>query len=280
MGTWWSGDNVKWLIATLAIPVALAFVSYQYERASSARAAVEARLRLYTELLNKREEADTGVRKGIFDRVLDTYLKPQGEDLQHKLVALELLALNFHDSLDLSPLFWQLERQVVQEPAPRKAEFLEQLDRIARAVKDRQVELLEVVGAKRDGSVDFEELGKASVPLFDEKLAFEDPDPLANRQTLTRSFKAEVIEHDAARHRVLVRAQDEKTQWVFWVDPFDFPMVNFVRLSKSERFTVVLRTYRPQTAQLTFIYYPSSRGGIKDKPFLDEVISDLRRDTK
>ena len=272
MPGWFSGDNLKWLIATLAIPITLGYVSYQYEKASSARQVAEGRLRLYTELLSKREEADTGVRKGIFDKVFGTYLTPGGEDLEQKLVALELLALNFHDSLNLSPLFWQLERQIGRgrETAAEKEDFLKQLERIARDIKDRQVEVLEVVGAKRDGSIDFEELSRNPLPLFDEDLVFQDPDPLTEGREVRRHFKVEAVEHDVARHRILVRAHDSKRQWVFWVDPFDFPFVDFARLSKAERFAAVLRTYRPESAQITFIYFPSSRSGVKDKPFISK----------
>jgi hypothetical protein len=275
--TWLSWKNGRWLIATLAIPITVGYVSYQYEKSSAERQAADARLRLYTELLSRREEADTSVRKGIFDKVLETYLKPGGEDLEQKLVALELLALNFHESLDLSPLFWQLDRQITRAPAPQRDELRAHLERIARDVKERQVEILEGVGAKRDGSVDFEELARAPVPLFDEELAFADPDPLAEGRTLKRRFTAEVIERDGAGRRLLVRAHDGKAQWVFWVDPFDFPLVEFVRISKAERLSAVLRAYGPGSAQLTFIYFPSSRSGLKDKPFIDEVISDLRR---
>ncbi len=281
LARWLSGSNVKWLIATLAIPVTLGLLSYQYEKASAARQATEARLRLYTELLSKREEMDTGVRRGVFDKVLESYLKPGSEDLEQKLVALELLALNFHDSLNLSPLFWQLERQTGRSSAPaaQKGFWREQLERIARKVKDRQVEVLEVVGAKRDGSILFDEVGQAPV-LFDEELSFRDPDPLARDPEMKRHFKVEVVEHDAARHRVLVRIYTGKTHWVLWIDPFDFPFVDFLRLSKSERFAAVLRTYRPESAQITFIYFPHSRSGVKDKPFMDEVLSDLRRDAQ
>src|SRR5712691_7590437 len=130
---WMTADNLKWLLATLAIPLSLAYVSYKYESAQTERQATDARLRLYTELLSKREEADTGVRRGIVDKVLETYLKPGGQDLEAKLVALELLAVNFNDSLDLSPLFWQFDRQI---QGGARAPFLQkQLQRIANGVK-------------------------------------------------------------------------------------------------------------------------------------------------
>jgi hypothetical protein len=72
MPSWLSVKNLKWLVATLAVPLTLVVVSSQYQRAQTERQNNEARLRLYTELLSKREEADTSVRKGIFDKVLET----------------------------------------------------------------------------------------------------------------------------------------------------------------------------------------------------------------
>lgn len=273
MRKWLSADNLKWLVATLAVPIALGFVSYMYERSQTQRQATEARLRLYTELLSKREEADTGVRKGIFDKVLETYLKPGAEDLDAKLVALELLAVNFNDSLDLSPLFWQLARQIDSAPRSGRSALRAQLQRISRAVKDRQIEVLEVVGAKRDGSLDLDDLSM-SEPL-EADLHFTDPDPFVRERQRTRHFKVEVAEHDAAGRRVWARVSSGDKQWAFWVDAFDFPLVNFTRISTSERFTLLLKSYNPPSAELTLIYFPSSRSGVKDKPFIDEVISGL-----
>jgi len=43
---------------------------------------------------------------------------------------------------------------------------------------------------------------------------------------------------------------------------------------------VILRRYKPPKATLTLIYFPSSRSGVKDKPFIDEVIADLKRKTQ
>jgi hypothetical protein len=42
----------------------------------------------------------------------------------------------------------------------------------------------------------------------------------------------------------------------------------------------VLRTYRPDSAQITFVYFPSSRSGVKDKPYMDELLSDLLREAR
>jgi len=272
---WLKLDNLKWLLQTAAFPVTLALLSQQYQCAQTERQAHEARLRLYTELLSKREEADTGVRRGIFDKVIEKYLQPQPQNFDEKLVALELLALNFNDSLDLSPLFWQLHRQIQQ--AQRHGGLGEQLERIANAVKDHQIDTLEAVGAIANETVSFAELDKSG-PLIDRELSFADPDPLAPAgQKVKHHFSVEIVAHDPAARRILVRVSRDGGQSVFWVDMFDFPLVNFVRMSKSERFSVVLKRFTPDDAQLTLIYFPGSRSGVKDKPFLDEVISDLKR---
>jgi hypothetical protein len=125
-----------------------------------------------------------------------------------------------------------------------------------------------------------EELATAG-PLIDRELNFPDPDPFAPKdEKVKRHFTIEVAEHDPAGRRVLVRVSGGDRQWTFWVDTFDFPLVNFTRISKSERFSLVLKRYDPPSAQITFIYFPSSRSGVKDKPFIDEVISDLVRRMK
>jgi len=157
--TWLTFDNAKWVIGALAIPAFLGFASYQYEKISANRVAEESRYKLYTELLSRREEADTGVRRGVFEKVLGSYLNPTQGDIEQKAVALELLALNFHESVNLSPLFWQLDRQIAAEPPKLREAHFAHLRRIASNVKDRQVEVLEVSGVKRDGTISFDEKG-------------------------------------------------------------------------------------------------------------------------
>jgi hypothetical protein len=183
--------------------------------------------------------------------------------------------LNFNESLDLSPLFWQLAQQIEAEPSARRGVLFKQLQRIARDVKERQIALLEVVGTKRDGSLELDELAAAG-PLIDADLNFPDLDPFAPEgQQVKRHFKVEVAEHDPANRRAWVRVSSNEKQWALWVDTFDFPLVNFTRISKSERFAIVLKRYDPPSAQVTFIYFPSWRSGVKDRPFIDEVISNL-----
>ena len=282
--SWLNSDSTKWVLTVLMIPLALAYLSHRYEQPTVANQAADARIRLYTELLTSREQADSGLRKDMFGKVLDTFMTKRDGDLDQQLVELELLAANFQDSLNLSPLFRQLRRNIDAQKPRDQLDLLARLESVADDVKDRQIESLELVGAKMDGTVDFAQLDTgSSVSVVDKELSFVDPgsNDLAAGGTPgvhKRRFNVEVLERDKVKQRLLVRVHDGEHQWVFSVDPFDFPMVDYTRISNSERFTVALKSYTDDYAQLKFIYFPSSRSGVSDKPYIDQVLASLRLD--
>ena len=63
----------------------------------------------------------------------------------------------------------------------------------------------------------------------------------------------------------------------FWVDPFDFPLINFSRISRTERVAVMLDAYDDPKgiARLALLYFPSSRSAALDKPYIDDLMSTL-----
>jgi hypothetical protein len=279
-----NAETAKTVITVLAIPLALAYLSHRYEETTAKNQAADARLRLYTELLTSREQADSGLRKDMFGKVLDTFMTKRNGDIDQQLVELELLAANFQDSLNLSPLFRQLRRQIDAEAPKDKASLMERLESVANDVKAQQIEALELVGGKMDGSVNFAKLSAGtSAPVVDKELSFTDPgstDPGTNGNTglHKRHFHVEALEWNKDQQRLLVQVHDGSKQWVIAVDPFDFPLVDYTRISNTERFTVAMTSYSDEYAQLTFIYFPSSRSGVSDKPYIDQVLSSLRLD--
>lgn len=284
---WMNWQNAKWLLTVLAVPLALAWFSERYRETTRQQQSLDARIRLYTELLSKREEADTNIRKDMFGKVLETFLRPaDSDDIDQQVTKIELLAGNFHESLNLSPLFRRLERQIEASNAPNKQSLMKDLENAARDIKERQIEALQLVGAKADATVDFASLDAGTVvSVIDDDLEFTDPVEAKSHSTTAagqrkRHFTVEVLERDATKHRLMIRVQEAegKHQWAFWVDRFDFPLVDFTRISGDERFTVTVRTFSEDTAALSFVYFPSSRSGIKDKPYIDEVVAGLLRE--
>jgi len=113
--------------------------------------------RLYTELMTRREESASGLRKDMFATILKEFMK-EGEadadtDISKQLLRLELLALNFGESLSLSPLFHELNRNLTAIQGPmHKVEYAMYADRLrslARQVAGNQVSALQTGGIAR-----------------------------------------------------------------------------------------------------------------------------------
>lgn len=276
-------SNRRWLIKTLAMPAAICIVPLLFELFSHAHDERENQFRLYTELLSKREEADMAVRQGIFDKVFDKYLPPDSNDIDTRLVGLELMAANFHESVDISPLFWQLDRQVSRqrEGEPRQS-ALKELERISGVVKARQVEGLEIAGRKTEISFDLA-VPPEKLPNFacDWKLPNVPGDGGVKHRK--RHFDVGLIKGDLDGRRLQLQLSysdpdgGETRQVLVWSSLYDFPLMNFTRISDQERVAIVLTRLDPDSmsATVTLVYYPSSRSGTKDKPYIDDVISRL-----
>src|SRR3989454_8692266 len=114
--------------------------------------------RVYTQLMSSREQADTGLRKDMFLSIIQIFLRPEQEGLEAKMLNLEMLAYNFHESLNLKPLFAHMDRQIAVSADRDKAGFVVRLNQVAKEITTRQLLLLEQVGRKVSRTVDFEKL--------------------------------------------------------------------------------------------------------------------------
>src|SRR3990170_2623898 len=110
------------LLAALAV-AGLGFFGSQFiER----RQSEETRARFASELISKREEADSALRKDMFVSIIQSFMKLESASVDDRLLKLELLAYNFHESLNLKPLFLQLEQDIY------KGKGSEEKSRLAR----------------------------------------------------------------------------------------------------------------------------------------------------
>jgi hypothetical protein len=83
----------------------------------------------------------------MFRSILDTFVaKTTGDktDPEAEVLNLELLAYNFHESLDLGPLFKHVQRQLQARSKdageePKDRSLLWRLERVAEEVKERQL---------------------------------------------------------------------------------------------------------------------------------------------
>lgn len=271
------------------------FLAEQQKKETESRAkqqAIETNARLFAELITKREDADSLLRKDMFNSIIGTFLKPESGSFEEKVLKLELLSYNFHEALDLGPLFKDVYQQIAASKKPGSDEYLKRLERAARDVVAKQVETLEEGGGKIDGTIDLEVLKQhpEGITVLEGKLKLQpegaQESDLALRE---RTFEVEALypnlERREVRLRLVVRTPGQTTaagdpkaesvNSVFWLSPFDFPMIDNTRLSHGQRCAVVLREFQDEIAQITLVYFPGSKASLKEKPYYDDVVRDL-----
>jgi hypothetical protein len=243
----------------------------------------ETNLRLYTELMSKREESDTSLRKEMFNSIITNFLKPSAREQPDQTVLnLELLAYNFHDSLDLGPLFKDVYK-TLDKNRDQNAEYIERLKKVTREVITKQVAMLSEAGGKRDGSVAFTDLDShpGGVTVMDDTILVSPSE--AGGPPTEKRVRIEVLSVDRERKELRVRLfvkslpDTDEADAVFWVGFFDFPMLDNVRLPQGHRCAIVLNDFEDESADFTFVYFPGSRASLKEKPYYDEIIHNLRK---
>jgi hypothetical protein len=267
------------LLAALAV-AGLGFFGSQFiER----RQAEETRARFASELISKREEADSALRKDMFVSIIQSFLRPESTSLEDRLLKLELLAYNFHESLNLKPLFTQLERDTFKSGKAEGGELRERLSKVAREVTRKEMVVLEDAGRSFERTIDFDDLAKnpGGILLEPARLTLDN---------VERIFTLLVKKVDAGRKEMLFRlevktrsedAGEYRTDDAeFWVGYYDFPMIDHVRLSRDQRCAVVLRNFGGGSARIAAVYFPGAYASLKEKPYVQEMVKTLLQTDK
>jgi hypothetical protein len=242
--------------------------------------ASEANIRIYTELMSKREEAESVLRKGMFDSMIQSFTKSATISMDEKVLNLELLSYNFHESINLKPLFIFFERQIRASKEKSKGEYLDRVHKVATEITRKQMLVLEGAGRKFDRHIDLDTLAAnpGGIPLDEDTLTIE---------SITRHFSIFVEKADIDTRELKVRLEIrtptdtsgnfEINSAEFWVGFFDFPMIDNTRLANDQRCSVVLNAFEDNSADVTLVYFPGSYASLKEKPYYQEVVQKLMR---
>ncbi|MDJ0700808.1 MAG: hypothetical protein QNJ07_13215 [Woeseiaceae bacterium] len=295
---WDKADIVLKPVGGLLTALAVVWLGHAGRAALETRQITEANTRLYAELMSSRERADSSLRQGMFQTIIDKFLSipsteetPSGAALERDVLRLEILAYNFHDALDLAPLFKDVHRKLTgSNGSPDqgldeelRAGLLDRLEKVAREVTDKQIAALEDSGAVVRKQIILEEF--ATNQLFQDFIngqlhlrEDEDTPPVG------KSFAVDVVDVDKEKKEVEVRltvwpldSADSIVDITFHVGFFDFPMIDNTRIENNERCAIVLTGFGDYTASLALVYFPGSRASLKEKPFYDEIINQLSR---
>src|SRR5262249_54116612 len=295
---WDKLDIILKPVGGLLTALAVAVVGLLASAALDRRQALDTNFRLYAELMSKREESDSLLRKDMFNSIIRSFLTPKSTGPAEKVLNLELLTYNFHEALDLGPLFKHVYKQVADSHDPHAEEYLHRLDKAATEMTYRQIAALEEAGGKLDGAVDLQELkdrpeGVPAVIDSDLQLQSKDNEDL-DAISLKRHFRVDVLGFDLESRELRVSLEvktsratggnnedPEAAHAVFRVGFFDFPMIDNFRLSLGQRCAIVMRDFDPGSAEelgsasISVIFFPADRASLKEKLFYDEVIHNL-----
>ena len=269
-------------VGGLLTAAAITLLGFITSSALSQRQTIDTNTRLYTELMSRREESESALRKDMCVSILSSFVNPNETALSSSVLNLEMLAYNFHESLNLKPLFMELRRRVVSARAAARTpaaqaendRYFDRLETMAREIVRRQMIVLEGVGKRFDRTVDLTEdpggtsLEPATLTLNGDSTTFaidvlgvdrenrevrlglsiETPDPELGRQTKMATFT---------------------------VSYFDFPMIDNTRLVGGQRCAVVLNQISDQSADITLVLFPGTYASLKEKPYYNEVIESV-----
>jgi hypothetical protein len=237
---------------------------------------VDTRAKVFAELMSQREQAETVMRKDMFAQIMEAVLKPEKSSPDLTVLNMELLAYNFHESLDLKPLFSYVWRHLPDEGPEH---YRERLNNVAVDVARSQLLVIEDVGKKFDRTIDLNALSRdpASVVLDPENLTLDG---------IERNIRVIPIRSDLKNQRVQLRLEvttmkpsPETKSITFWVGFYDFPMIDNTRLSGDQRCAVMLNNFCPGadcTADVTVVVFPGSRASLKEQTFPEDVVRVLQ----
>jgi hypothetical protein len=298
------------VVASLLVPISVAFVgilgtyflhSQQATEANSRllQQAAETRGRLYVELQTSREKADSDLRKSMFDTVITTFLKRESREPAELILALELLAYNFHEVIDLGPLFKHVEAMLRPiQPETLREQYGKRLERAAAEVTDKQLAALKDAStiAYDDVFFDLLDAHPEGIHVFDQSMNNVDGNggiiQLAETSDATTFAQVDVLGADEKNKELRIRlwvyhvprtaTTPEKAPAIvteididFKVGFYDFPMIDNTRLANGRRIAVVLRSWEPGRAEIALAYFPGSRASLKEKPYYEELIEQL-----
>jgi len=213
----------------------------------------------------------------MFVSTINSFLKQAS--LDEKLLNLELLAYNFHETMDLKPLFADLERQITTDQANSgKKIYLDRLTTLARNITRSQMIVLEEDGQKKDLSIDLGALPKSPGGINLEPVNL-------NLNGIQRSFLLTVTGVDKNTHElqcrlaVNIHETPDTTFADLSVGFYDFPMIENTQLTHDQRCTVVLNHLKDDSADVTLLLFPGSRASFKERPFYEDVIRNLQKPT-
>ncbi len=287
---WDKANIILGPVASLMTAATIGLVSYMASDYLNRNQEHEAKTRLYTELMSRREESESALRKDMFTSIINSILSggSAGTSIDEKILQLELLAYNFHESLNLTPLFSYLDRRNnLETKDPKlKAAYKARLYTMSREVTNKQVASLEGVSTVEKFNYCYDTVNCAGM---DQTFSCTFQDSVLNGSrwdSITHVVRLTVLSIDTADLSLEVRLnictqmpgkEDKCANPAFTIDFFDFPMIDNTRLINDKRCAVVMRDFDTTNkfVEMDLIFFPGSHSSLKERPYYDDIVAKL-----
>lgn len=284
---WDKANIILGPIATLMTAVTIALVSYMASDYLNRNQENEAKTRLYTELMSRREESESALRKDMFTSIINSILAGSSE-MDEKILQLELLAYNFHESLNLTPLFTYLDRKNNAETQnlTLRANYNERLYTMSREVTNKQAASLEGVSTTEKFNYCYDTI---NCPGMSTTFSCTFQDSLVNGDkcdSIQHIVRMTILGMDTLRRSINVRLnvctrlpdrEDKCANPSFTIDFFEFPMIDNTRLINDKRISVVMRDFDVvnKFVEIDIIFFPGTHSSLKERPYYDDIVAKL-----
>lgn len=284
---WDKANIILTPMAGLLTAITIASVSYFASDYLNRNQENEAKTRLYTELMSRREESESALRKDMFTSIINSILAGSSS-IDEKILQLELLAYNFHESLNLTPLFTYLDRKNNSETKDPKqqAMYKERLYTMSREVTNKQIASLENVSSTEKFNYCYDTINCPGMsPTF--SCVFKDVMRSGVKtDSIEHIVRLTILEMDTANRSVEVQLvictrvpdhEDKCANPVFTIDFFEFPMIDNTRLINDKRCSVIMRDFDTvnKFIEIDVIFFPGTHSSLKERPYYDDIVSKL-----
>src|SRR5262245_38040711 len=206
------------LVKVLALPLVTLVLGYWFNASLNERQQIDNNVRLYAEMMGRREESDSNLRKDMFNSILTTFMakdpnartSPE-EQITQQILSLELLAYNFHESLDIAPLFKDVQRRIPANVKGPDPELRGRLESVALQVIEHQLTALSDVGMVERGDALPEKIKDFQAHIMFGMRAIPDPmvKPGEGASRLCMSMEAVDRQRHYCQFRIALMRPDE-----------------------------------------------------------------------
>lgn len=225
-------------------------------------------------VFNQRDQSESSLRSNMFATLLENFFEK--DDVDSQIVALEMIGLNFRDTLQIKPMFESLNGKLNQklERDPGDGVSRNQKELLREASRDIIREQLKQIDATSNGNTCNFKLDKST------EIPVKPP-------CFTQGFRLLETSSDEVEIQAYYLESDfdmrNESRWVplgesFGVSFFDMPMVDYTIVpNTSIAYAVILLDveHAAERADLAVAILPDVRYSTRNAYSLDEQITDM-----